>query len=46
VKDHEKEFAFLLENNRTLARRIIENYIHGLEYRKWFMAAELLKEMR
>ena len=46
VKDHEKEFAFLLENNRALARRIIENYIHGLEYRKWFLATELLKEMK
>ena len=46
LKDHEKEFAFLLENNRALARRIIENYIHGLEYRKWFLASELLKEMR
>lgn len=46
LKDHEKEFAFLLQNNRALARRIIENYIHGLEYRKWFLAAELLKEIK
>jgi dipeptidase len=46
VKDHEKEFAFLLKNNKTLARKIIDNYIHGVEYRKWFLAAELLKEMR
>ena len=37
---------FLLKNNRSLARRIIDNYIHGLEYRKWFLAAELLKEMK
>ncbi|MCU0237426.1 MAG: C69 family dipeptidase [Acidobacteria bacterium] len=42
LKDHEKEFSFLLQSNRGLARRIIENYIHGLEYRKWFLAAELL----
>jgi dipeptidase len=46
LKDHEKEFVFLLKNNRDLARHIIDNYIHGLEYRKWFMAAELLKEMK
>jgi len=46
LKDHEKEFAFLLKNNRSLARRIIDNYIHGLAYRKWFLAAELLKEMK
>jgi dipeptidase len=46
LKDHEKEFAFLLQNNRGLARRIIDNFMQGLEYRKWFMAAELLKEMK
>ncbi len=44
LKDHEKEFAFLLKNNKNLARNIIDNYIHGLEYRKWFLAAELVKE--
>jgi len=44
LKDHEKEFAFLLQSNKNLARKIIDNYIHGLEYRKWFLAAELLKE--
>lgn len=46
LKDHEKEFTFLLKSNNALARRIIDNYIHGLEYRKWFLAAELLKEFR
>jgi dipeptidase len=46
LKDHEKEFAFLLKSNRNLARNIIANYIHGLEYRKWFLAAELLREFR
>jgi dipeptidase len=46
LEDHEKEFAFLLKNNRSLARNIIDNYLRGLEYRKWFMAMELLKEMR
>jgi dipeptidase len=46
LKEHEKEFVYLLENDRTLARDIIANYIQGLEYRKRFMAAELLKEMK
>jgi len=46
LKDHEREFVFLLKNNKALARRIIDNYFHGLEYRKWFLAAELLKEMK
>jgi dipeptidase len=46
LKNHEKEFVFLLKNNRDLARHVIDNYIHGLEYRKWFLAAELIKEMK
>ncbi len=44
LKDHEKEFVFLLKSNKSLARKIIDNYIQGLEYRKWFLATELLKE--
>jgi dipeptidase len=46
LKDHEKEFVFLLKSNRALARKIIDNYIRGLEYRKWFLADELLREFR
>ncbi len=46
LKDHEKEFSYLLQRDRSLARRIIDNYIHGLDYRKWFLAAELLNEMK
>jgi dipeptidase len=46
LKEHEKEFAFLLKNNNNLARKIIDNYIHGIEYRKWYMTEELLKEFR
>ncbi|HUU04351.1 MAG TPA: C69 family dipeptidase [Patescibacteria group bacterium] len=46
VKNHEKEFIFLLKGNKPVARKIIDNYIHGLEYRKWFLATELLKEFR
>jgi dipeptidase len=46
LKDHEKEFTYLLQGNKAIARHLIGNYIHGQEYRKWFMAAELLKEMK
>ncbi len=46
LKEHEKEFSFLLEGDRPVARRIIENYVHGLEFRKWFLALDLLKEMK
>lgn len=46
VKDHEKEFVYLLKANKALAQKIIDNYIHNLEYRKWFLALELLSEFR
>jgi dipeptidase len=46
VKDHEKEFVYLIKNNKALAQKIIDNYIHGLEYRKWFLTLELLREFR
>jgi dipeptidase len=46
LKDHEKEFVYLLKTNKTVALKIIDNYIHSLEYRKWFLALELLREFR
>jgi dipeptidase len=46
VKDHEKEFVYLLKTNKVVAKKIIDNYIHNLEYRKWFLALELLREFR
>jgi dipeptidase len=46
LKDHEKEFIYLLKNNKPLAQKIITNYIHSLEYRKWFLTLELLREFR
>lgn len=42
----EKEFAYLLKKNRPVAVKIITNYVHHLEYRKWFLASELLSEMK
>ena len=46
LKNREKEFDFLLMSNRPLALKIITNYLHNLEYRRWFLASELVKEFR
>jgi dipeptidase len=46
LKNHEEEFIYLLKANKTLAQKIIDNYIHNLEYQKWFLALELLREFR
>ena len=42
----ERNSPICLKNNQALARKIIDNYMHGLEYRKWFLASELLREFR
>jgi dipeptidase len=46
VKDHEEEFVYLLKTNKAVAQKIIANYFHNLEYRRWFLALELLREFR
>jgi NurA-like 5'-3' nuclease len=46
LKDHEKEFVYLLKANKAVAQKIIDNYTQGLEYQKWFLALELLREFR
>lgn len=46
VKDHETEFTYLLKSNKSLAQKLIDNYIKTLEYRKWFLALEMLREFR
>jgi len=45
LKKMEKEFQYLLKTNRIVALKIITNNIHKLEYRKWFLAAELIKKL-
>ncbi len=45
LKKKEKEFLYLLKKNKNIAIKIITNYIHSLEYRKWFLATELIKTM-
>ncbi len=46
LRSKEKEFDYLLGVHRAAALEIISNYVQGLEYRKWFLAAGLLKEFR
>lgn len=46
TRNKEREFLYLLQSNRHVALRIVTNYVHNLEFRKWFMAGELLKELK
>jgi dipeptidase len=41
----EKEFTYLMKINKHITIKLITNYVHKLEYRKWFKAAELISEM-
>ncbi len=45
LKKMEKEFVYLLKKNRNIAVKIITNFIHKLEYRKWFLASELIDQL-
>jgi dipeptidase len=46
IRKKEKEFKYLLNRNRNIASKILTNYIHNLEFRKWFLASELVKEFK
>lgn len=41
-KKMEREFLYLLRNNRNVALKIITNYVRKWEYRKWFQATQLI----
>jgi dipeptidase len=45
LKKMEKEFDFLLKTDKNIAEKIITNYIHRLEYRKWFLAIQLIHQL-
>jgi dipeptidase len=45
IKKMEEEFEYLIKNNKTVAVKIITNYVKRWEYRKWFLASELIDEM-
>jgi dipeptidase len=44
-KKMEEEFKYLVRKNKPVALKIITNYIKRWEYRKWFLASELIGEM-
>jgi dipeptidase len=41
----EKEFDYFLQKNKPLALKLITNFVHYLEYRKWFLASELIAQL-
>ncbi len=45
-KKKEKEFLYLLEKDKNIALNIITNYVHELEYRKWFLSVELIDRIK
>lgn len=45
LKKMEKEFKYLVKKNKFIALKIITNYIKRWEYRKWFLASELIGEI-
>ena len=45
IKKMEKEFKYLLETDRSIAQKIISNFIYKWEYRKWFLASELIRQI-
>jgi dipeptidase len=41
----EKEFDYIVKKNKYIALKHITNYVYKLEYRKWFLASELIGEV-
>lgn len=46
IKKREKEFSYLAKRDKIVARKLITNYIHQLELRRWFMASEWVREFK
>ncbi|MFC2155758.1 dipeptidase [Acidobacteriota bacterium] len=45
-KKKEKEFLYLLKKEKNIAINFITNYVHQLEYRKWFLTTELIEKTK
>lgn len=45
IKKKEREFAYLLGKNKVLALNMITNYVHSIEFRKWFNTIDLFNAM-
>jgi dipeptidase len=41
----EKEFDYMVKKNKYIALKHISNYVYKMEYRKWFLASELIGEV-
>jgi dipeptidase len=44
-KKMDKEFLYIYKRNQPLALKVMTNYVHNLEYRKWFLADELIRDL-
>jgi dipeptidase len=44
IKKKRKEFTYLLKKNPLVGNNIISNFIHSLEYKRWFLTTELIDE--
>ncbi len=42
----EREFSYLLSKNKNLALNMITNYVHLIEYKKWFNTLDLINTIR
>jgi len=46
IQKKEREFNYLYKRNRIIALNMITNYVHDQEYRKWFSADELIRDIQ
>lgn len=46
LRKNEKQFLYLLSKNRKIAVNLITNFVHNLEYKKWFIAEECISEIQ
>lgn len=46
LRIREKEFSYYIRNHHELALKLMTNYCHSLEYRKWLLASDLNREFR
>lgn len=45
-KKREKEFNYFLKKNKFVAIKLITNFVHYMEYRKWYLASELIEGIK
>jgi len=41
----EKELGYMVKKNKNIAQKLITNFVHRWEYRKWFLASELIDQL-